>query len=55
MAMKINWNEVKENAETLYPAFEAYVKKRGLPPITSLEEIKIWYDFLEFVFTKEKK
>ena len=52
---KVNWQAVIENAEILHPAFEKYVKKRGYAICPAKEQIKLWYEFLEWLEEYEKK
>lgn len=47
---KINWDDVRLNVELLYPTFRKYVRKyKGYLCCSSCAEIKLWYEFMEFV------
>lgn len=45
----IDLEAIKENVEALYPAFKAYVKKRGFASYPTMPEIKLWFEFMKFI------
>ena len=52
---KIDWESAKEIAELLHPAFEKWVKKRGFVCCASKAEIKLWYEFQEWLENFERE
>ena len=47
---KLDLDNAQTNAEILYPAFEAYCKKKGYVIYPHKGDILLWYEFLKYAY-----